>query len=120
MDHKGRGDFHSAQREYRARKNPNYDALCFHSQQCVEKYLKARLQEADIPFGRIHDLAVLLDAVLVVEPLWEFMRSQLRLLSIFAVEYRYPGQFADLDTSKQAFAICKSVRNTIRQNMGLV
>ena len=40
---KAEGDYHSAQREYRARKNPNYDAACFHAQQCVEKYLKAVL-----------------------------------------------------------------------------
>lgn len=46
--------------EYRARKAPNYDAVCFHSQQCVEKYLKALLQEYNIAFGKIHDLPVLL------------------------------------------------------------
>ncbi|NJL91504.1 MAG: HEPN domain-containing protein [Coleofasciculaceae cyanobacterium SM2_1_6] len=27
---------------------PNYDAVCFHAQQCFERYLKARLQEAEI------------------------------------------------------------------------
>ncbi len=37
--HKAEADFSSAQRELRARKNPNYDAACFHAQQCVEKYL---------------------------------------------------------------------------------
>ncbi len=43
---KAEGDWHSAQREYRARLRPNYDAACFHAQQCAEKYLKARLEEA--------------------------------------------------------------------------
>lgn len=38
---KAEADFSSAQRELRARKNPNYDAACFHAQQCVEKYIKA-------------------------------------------------------------------------------
>jgi HEPN domain-containing protein len=42
---KAEGDFHSALRELRARKNPNYSSACFHAQQCVEKYLKGRLQE---------------------------------------------------------------------------
>ncbi len=32
---KAEGDFNSANREIRARKNPNYDAACFHAQQCV-------------------------------------------------------------------------------------
>lgn len=29
--HKAEGDFHSAVREYRARKHPNYDAAGFHA-----------------------------------------------------------------------------------------
>jgi hypothetical protein len=41
---KAEGDFSTALREFRVRKSPNYDAVCFHAQQCVEKYLKARLQ----------------------------------------------------------------------------
>ena len=39
------GDFLTAGRELRARKSPNYDAVCFHAQQYAEKYLKAVLQE---------------------------------------------------------------------------
>ncbi|MDI9570594.1 MAG: HEPN domain-containing protein [Pseudomonadota bacterium] len=53
---KGEGDFATARRELRARKDPNYDACCFHAQQCIEKYLKACLQEQEIPFERIHHL----------------------------------------------------------------
>jgi HEPN domain-containing protein len=40
---KAEGDFTTAQRELRARKSPNFDAACFHTQQCIEKYLKAIL-----------------------------------------------------------------------------
>lgn len=43
---KAEADFISAGREYRARKQPNFDAACFFAQQCVEKYLKARLVQA--------------------------------------------------------------------------
>jgi len=57
---KAEGDFATARRELRARKDPNYDAACFHAQQCVEKYLKACLQEEDLSFGRIHNLSALL------------------------------------------------------------
>jgi HEPN domain-containing protein len=39
---KAEGDFLTAGRELRARKSPNYDAVCFHAQQCAEKYLKAK------------------------------------------------------------------------------
>jgi HEPN domain-containing protein len=43
---KAEGDFAMVERESHARKNPNYDGVCFHAQQCAEKYLKARLCEA--------------------------------------------------------------------------
>lgn len=33
---KADGDFYDAQRGTRVRKNPNYDGVCFHAQQCIE------------------------------------------------------------------------------------
>ena len=65
---KAEGDWHSAGRELRARTNPNYDAACFHAQQCAEKYLKARLQEAGVIFARTHNLIALWRLALAVEP----------------------------------------------------
>lgn len=53
---KAEGDFVTAEREFSTVTDPNYDAVCFHSQQCVEKYLKGRLQEADVHFEKTHDL----------------------------------------------------------------
>ena len=39
-----------------SRKKHSRDIVCFHLQQCVEKYLKARLEEAGITFPFTHDL----------------------------------------------------------------
>ena len=72
---KAEADFATAQRESRVRKNPNYDGICFHFQQCAEKYLKARLSEAEISFGKVHDLVALLEKALKVEPNWEVFRE---------------------------------------------
>ena len=55
---KAEEDWYVAQMSYRARKHPSYDAAVFHAQQCAEKCLKARLEEAGITFGRTHDLLV--------------------------------------------------------------
>lgn len=38
---KADGDYAIVERESRARKNPSYDGICFHAQQCTEKYLFA-------------------------------------------------------------------------------
>lgn len=37
---------------------PNYP-ICFHAQQCIEKYLKAVLQENLIVIEKVHDLDIL-------------------------------------------------------------
>ena len=65
---KAEGDWNLAQREIRARKNPTSDAVCFHAQQCAQKYLKARLEEDGIAFSKTHNLVVLLALMLPVEP----------------------------------------------------
>jgi HEPN domain-containing protein len=79
---KAEGDYDSLGRELRARKSPNYDAACFHAQQCVEKYLKACLQDADIRFDKTHNLVALLDCVLPLHPEWELFRADFRSLTL--------------------------------------
>jgi HEPN domain-containing protein len=113
------GDFATACREMRARKSPNYDSACFHAQQCAEKYLKARLQEAGRPFPKTHDLIALLDRVLLLEPLWETMRAGLRALTAFAVDVRYPGERAGKADAREALLICRQVRRAVRLSLGL-
>ena len=78
---KAEGDFQTASRELEALESPNYDAVCFHAQQCAEKYLKARLAEAQIPFPKTHDLGPLLDLVLPIEPDWDSLRGDLNALT---------------------------------------
>jgi HEPN domain-containing protein len=38
---KAEGDFRTASRELVVVDRPNYDAVCFHAQQCIEKLMKA-------------------------------------------------------------------------------
>lgn len=116
---KAEEDFLSARREYQARKSPNYNAACFFVQQSVEKYLKARLQETDIEFGKTHDLVKLLDLLDSIEPLWQTYRFTFRSITTYAVDYRYPGQKSSKDEAKEALKICKSFRVTARQSLGL-
>jgi HEPN domain-containing protein len=116
---KAEGDFATARREIRVRQAPNYDAVCFHAQQCVEKYLKARLQEAELSFGRTHDLAALLNLLLSLEPSWESFRPHLRMLTTFAVGVRYPGESADTAMAREALMLCRDMRRHIRLSLGL-
>ncbi len=116
---KAEGDFAMMERECRAQENPNYDGICFHAQQCAEKYLKAKLCEADITFSKIHDLVVLLEQVLVAEPEWETFREDLAYLSDFAVTFRYPGESADRESALDAQRRCRRFRNVARKALEL-
>jgi HEPN domain-containing protein len=116
---KAEADYATMLRESRVQDNPNWDDVCFHAQQCTEKYLKARLCEAGIDFGKVHDLVYLLDAVIVVEPQWKESQRYLAYLSDFAVACRYPGDSADRDMAFQAIEYCGSFRKIARERFGL-
>jgi HEPN domain-containing protein len=116
---KAEGDFAMVERESRARKNPSYDGICFHAQQCAEKYLKSRLCEAGVALAKVHDLVALLELALPVEPLWEAYRADLAALTDYAVSFRYPGQSADREAAKDARRYCKGFRKAARQALGL-
>jgi HEPN domain-containing protein len=100
---------------YRARKHPSYDAAVFHSHQCAEKYLKARLEEASSNSPRTHDLLMLHQMVLPLEPNWQVLQTHLAFLNPFAVVYRYPGIRATKTDAKSALRYCKEVRRVIRK-----
>lgn len=116
---KAEADFHVAQMSYRARSHPSYDAAVFHCQQCAEKYLKARLAEGGIAFMRTHDLLVLHQSVLGIEPTWMVMQPFLIFLNPFAVAYRYPGTSATKLDARDALKNCREVRRIIRAALGL-
>jgi HEPN domain-containing protein len=115
---KADGDFATASRELRALRQPNHDAVCFHAQQCIEKYLKARLVEENTRFPKTHDLGLLLDLILSHEPLWDAFRPMLTELSDFAVSYSSPGKSATRKVAKIAFDNCQIVRKVIRSSLG--
>ena len=99
---KADGDLVTAERELRARKLPNYDASCFHSQQCAEKYLKAIMVQNGIRFRKIHDLRELLTLVLKKYPELELISDLLSELTPHAVATRYPGYDATREIAKEA------------------
>lgn len=116
---KAEGDWNAARQLNRVRKAPNYDSVCFHCQQSVEKYLKARLEEAGINFPRTHDLIKLLSLAVNVEPKWTALQPVMAVLNPYAIAYRYPGFSAAKLDAKDALQSCRRVRRTIRISLGL-
>ena len=116
---KAEGDWNAARQLNRVRKDPNYDSVCFHCQQSVEKYLKARLVEAGNNFPKTHDLIKLLGLAVQVEPEWVALHPLVATLNPYAIGYRYPGLTATKADAKAALKDCKEVRRVIRTALGL-
>lgn len=114
---KAEQDFRAA-KKLLAEPDPEPSAACFHCQQCVEKYLKARLAQAVVPFPRTHDLPALLTLIEPSEPLWAPWRGTLAALTAYGVDIRYPGEDATLEEAREALRQCTSIRIEVRTSLG--
>lgn len=103
------------QREPLAMRN----GMCFHAQQCAEKYLKAWLEENNIPVPRTHNLEELLDLILPTIPSWHSWKSDLAVLSKHAVDTRFVGQSPTAADAEYAMRICEKVRQAVRKELEL-
>ena len=112
---KAEGDWRTAKWESEVIDTPNWDAVCFHAQQAVEKYLKALLQQENILFSKTHDLSQLLRPLLPLYSDLETLSDDLEWLTTFAVEIRYPGESAIEEDAKQAVVMMERVIALIRQ-----
>src|SRR5579859_3164726 len=75
-------------------KIPVPNGVCFHCQQCAEKYLKALLEELGLAIPRTHNLDDVLNLLLPHYSGLRSLRRGLIFLTDFAVDTRYPGESA--------------------------
>ena len=85
----------------------------------MEKYLKARLEEAAVPFPKTHDLERLLDLAITVEPLWASLRPAMAAITDYAVEVRYPGRTTSPAEARILLQATMRIRKLIRPTLGL-
>jgi HEPN domain-containing protein len=112
-------DFDVAAALMRRRTKTAANSVGFHCQQCVEKYLKARLEEAGLNAPKTHDLVALLQLLLPIEPLWSSFAPTLRRLNDYAVKFRYPGHVSTRADAQQALKACRSLRADVRLSLRL-
>ena len=99
--------------------NALMNSICFHCQQCLEWYLKGRLQRAGLPIPKTHNLAVLLDQVLSLEPMWASFETSVATVKNYTADFLYPGHVATPKQAREALKICQSIRKEIRLALGL-
>ena len=110
---KADGDYVTANREFMAEDRPNYDAVCFHSQQCIEKMMKAVLINKNEVPPRTHDLVYISQIIKTGYDNWDWLQEELRYLSHSSVAFRYPGESAELDEAKVSIDICTRLRDRL-------
>lgn len=95
---------------------PPTDALCFHCQQAIEKYLKAFLTFRNVRVKKIHDMEAILNLCIEQDREFENLdKENISSLSLFAVEVRYPEEFyiPTLDEVKEYFDIALKVKDFV-------
>jgi len=93
-------------------KNPATDAICFHMQQCVEKYLKAFLTLKNKEFRKTHDLTELIKNCSDIDNEFEKLYElNVDSLTEYATELRYPGDFLfpSIEETKKAIELTEKV-----------
>jgi HEPN domain-containing protein len=116
---KAEGDYQAMQ-TLAAMKNPVWDAVGFHAQQCAEKYFKAYLLKQDQRIPKTHDLTQLLDAVIAIDPHFKKLDTpELITLTLGAVESRYPGVSLTHSLCEEMIATCDVIRQTLRSRLRL-
>lgn len=93
--------------------------VCFHCQQCAEKYLKGLMEELGLPVPKIHDLELLLTALQPHHPTLRSLRRGLIFLTDFAVDTRYPGASASKRQAISAVRWAARVRAPARALLGI-
>ncbi|MSQ97380.1 MAG: HEPN domain-containing protein [Gemmataceae bacterium] len=91
------------------------DTICFHAQQCIEKYFKAVLVLRGISFPKTHDLHTLMTLLpLDCRPTLDEVYQE--RLTEYATVARYPDEIADpsLAEARKAVATARRVRKEVR------
>ena len=91
---------------------PFHDQLCFHCQQAAEKYLKALLEEHGQSVPKLHDLERLAQLLQPYCSALSSLRRGLLLLTDFAVDTRYPGNWTTKRQAISALRWASRVRET--------
>jgi len=112
---KADGDLRTSRREFEVPIQPNFDAVCFHAQQCVEKCMKAVLIHNSVDPPRIHNLERLYELLQSVCPDVMLDIEELRDLTGVGMAVRYPGEAADREDAAKALATCERLREALKK-----
>lgn len=113
---KAENDLKNASHTLKIKEHCPTDTVCFHAQQCVEKYIKAVLTLKGIDFPRTHDIGALIRKLPArIRPLLN--DEEERRLTDYATVTRYPGDYEHIpvNEARKAVKIARRVRRELRK-----
>ena len=100
--------------------HPPCDTVCFHAQQCAEKYLKGFLTFHEIDFPKTHSIEDLVLLCQKVAPSIESEVGDVEILSSYGVEVRYPDEiYYDIpeEDAREAIELAKKVKTVVLKHI---
>ena len=113
---KAQGDYISAKILIESDDPAAYDSVCFLSQQCIEKTLKAALIFKGMRPAKTHDLVSLGQMYSECFPASAIDSEQLDILTVYAVEVRYTGYRATRQDAHDSYEVCLTLRDRLLQS----
>ena len=100
-------------------KPPLIETALFHCQQAAEKAMKAFLTAHDMPFRKTHDLDELAAACEKIDVSLKEVLDPARDLTVFAWEFRYPGDSSTPSEAESydAISLAEAVILAMRQRL---
>lgn len=116
---KAENDLINAKNSINIKPNPPLDTVCFHAQQCAEKYIKAYLVFNNIEFEKTHDISDLLALASTVDKSFLTLLDEGKKLTPYAVEVRYPMLFEEitLQEAKEAVEIAEKIKRHVLEKL---
>ena len=113
---KAEHDLRNAEHTMTLEEDCPFDTVCFHCQQCAEKYLNALLVYREIEFPKTHDLILLLNLIRRKMEI-SLSAEQVQPLNRYSIEARYPGDWYPIDREEasEAIELARGVRDVVRR-----
>lgn len=113
---KAENDFRNAEYVLTMQENCPFETVCYHCQQCAEKYLKAFLMYKNVDFPKTHDLVLLFNLLPKNEPL-NLRIQDLQPLNRYSVEAQYHGEWEPINELevRDALVMVRVVRDVFRR-----
>jgi HEPN domain-containing protein len=100
--------------------NPATDTICFHMQQCVEKYLKVFLVSKGKEVSKTHNIALIIQHCSDINTDFNILKnSSADELTMYAIGMRYPDDFymPSLEETINAIRIAEHIKEFVLKKL---